>query len=78
MLATASITNIRKLTINTQTINIVRLNELLDPAVEGRSNLGILGLDVRKRDNRIAKPAVLLARGVTPVDRTIRVVLRLG
>ncbi len=67
----------RKLTIDTQTIDVELLNESLDPRGVGSNNRRVLGVDIGEGHLGIAEPAVLFASRVAPLDRAVRVVLRL-
>ena len=63
--------------INTKTIDVVSLDQRLDPLGVARYNGGILSVNVRKWNLVVSEPAVLLAGVVAPLDGTVRVVLRL-
>lgn len=63
--------------INTKSINIVRLHELLDPCLVPGNHVRQLGVHVGKRNFRVTQPTILLACDVAVVDGAIFVVVRL-
>ena len=63
--------------IDTQTVDVVRLDKILDPRLITGDDVWELGVYVGKRDFGVAEPAVLLAGRVAPVNGAVRVVLRL-
>lgn len=63
--------------INTQTVNVVGLDEVFDPRVVASNDVGELSVNIRKRDLRVTKPAVLFAGDVAEVDGAVRVVVGL-
>lgn len=66
-----------KHTINTKTVDIVRLNKFFDPRLVGRYDAGVLGVNIRKGYLLVTQPAVLFTFSVTPLDGTVRVILSL-
>lgn len=63
--------------INSKAVDVVSLNKILDPGLISRNDIWQLGIDIRKRDLGVTKPAVLLAGDVTPVNRTVGMVMGL-
>ena len=61
--------------VDTETVDVVRLDELLDPALVPRDDGGVRGVEIRKRHVSITEPAQLLTGVVTVVDGTVRVIL---
>ncbi len=64
-------------TINTEPVKFISAHEILDPVAVGRNNGWVLSIDIWQGNLGVAKPAVLLARDVTPIDCAVRVKLRL-
>lgn len=58
-------------TINTKSINIVLLDQRLNPVAVRRYNRWVFGLHIRKRDVRIAQPAGLFTCSVAPINGAI-------
>ena len=65
-------------TVNTKTVNVVRLHELLDPGLVPADYVGVPRVQIREGNLLVTKPAVLLARAVAPLNATVRVVLVLS
>lgn len=63
--------------INTESVNTVRLNKILDPGLVARDDVWKLSVDIGQGDLGVSKPAVLLAGDVAIVDRTVLVIMRL-
>ena len=61
--------------INTEAIDVVGLDQRLNPLRVAGNNGRILGVDIWKRHFGITEPAVLLAGVVAPLDGTVRVIL---
>lgn len=63
--------------VNTKSINIVRLHEALDPCLVAGNHVRQLGVHIRERNFRVAQPAILLARDVAVIDWAVLMVMRL-
>lgn len=63
--------------INPKAINVVGLDQRLDPGAIARNDGGILRVKIGQGDLRIAEPAVLLAGDVAVVNWAIRMILGL-
>ena len=64
--------------VDTKTVNVVRLNERLDPLDVAGNDCGILGVHIREWDLVITEPAVLFTGMVAPLNLTVGMVLRLN
>jgi hypothetical protein len=56
------------LTIDTQSVDIVRRYKVADPALQAGNDVGMLRVDVHERELVVAEPALLHARHVAVVD----------
>ena len=65
-------------TVNTKTVDAVRLHKLLDPGLVPANYVGVPRVQIRKGNLLITEPAVLLARTVAPLNATVWVVLFLS
>ncbi len=63
--------------INTQSVDVVRLNKVLDPRLITGNDVWQLCVHIGERNLRVTEPAVLLAGDVAPVHRAVSVIVRL-
>jgi len=65
-------------TVYTQAINAILLNEVTDPRTVSGDDGRILSVDIWESYFGVAKPAILNAGQVIPVNGAVRMILRLG